>query len=496
LEPKVKPKVILKYVLKRMNRGLKPHFYAHVRIHKAHVLMLSEKGILRKNQAARILSALSTLEKKGFPALRRDWDPNTDLYMNTERYIRKQVGTAADLMHTGRSRNDLYATSTRIVLRENLNMVCERIIELRKSIVRLAGLNVISVMPGYTHFQHAEPITLGHFMIAFADALERDLLRLEQAYVSTNLNCLGAGALASTSFPIDQLRTTSLLGFDGIVENSYDAVASRDFMVEAACDLAILMSNVSRLLNTLITWSTSEFSFIDVSERYSYASSVLPQKKNPTYFMEACRAMCADVIGDTMSALCILHGTPFMHCRDTGYEINVPVFQAINRVIAVMSVVNGILSSAKANKQRMRDGISSGLGATTELANMLVREKNIPFRQAYQIVRALCLKVINERTFWTGITPKVLDDIALSVTGKTLGTAQEEIHNLTDPMQVVKIKRDGGPAPERVARMINDRSRRISREEVRLAKRRSKIERAYKKLEKATARIIGEARKK
>ncbi|MEW6226529.1 MAG: argininosuccinate lyase, partial [Bacillota bacterium] len=302
-----------------IERDFRLGFGHMIRINKAHVVMLAETGILPGDVAAKILIALEALEERGLGVA--DLDPSVeDLHFNIERWLIERTGPeVGGRMHTGRSRNDLHATLDRMIAKDRLNELLDLLILLREQLLRLASENLATVMTGYTHLQPAQPITLGHYMCALASAFERDTRRLEAAYETINQCPLGAGALAGTGFPINRELTADLLGFDGIVENSLDAVASRDWVPELLAALSIMMTGISRLAMDLYLWYTDEFSYIDLDGSIAAVSSIMPQKKNPIT-LEHCKAKAAHVYGALIASLASLKNVPFGHSRDVAGE--------------------------------------------------------------------------------------------------------------------------------------------------------------------------------
>ena len=254
-------------------------FDADIQVDRAHVLMLCECGIISKEDAFNVFDGLKKIENEGIASINlSDYE---DIHAAIETNLIKAIGEAGGRIHTARSRNDEVATCIRIALRDELLSMFCHINELRGVFIEKSKEHIDTLIPGFTHLQHAQPTTLAHHLLCYADLFGRDFTRLMNAYEHTNLNPLGAAAFASTSFPIDRKRTTELLGFDGLIENSMDAVSSRDYLIECLCSFSNLMTNLSRLCEEIILWATSEFGFIELDDAYSSMSSIMPQKKNP-----------------------------------------------------------------------------------------------------------------------------------------------------------------------------------------------------------------------
>lgn len=432
------------------------YFHAHLQIHKAHVVMLGERKLISQQESREILGALREMGQVGKDGLRLHHD--TDLYMQMEAFVKARAPEAGGKMHMGRSRNDLYSCGTRLLTRARLNQAISDVLALRKEVLRRAEEHAGTVMPGYTHLQHAEPITLGFFLLAFNDVLSRDVERLVAAYERTNANPLGAAALAGSSFDLDRARTTELMGFDSVLENAYDAVASRDYMVEAAGVLAVLAANIARVTDALIIWSTSEFGMIDMPDSYGYTSSIMPQKRNPGYFLENVRARSARVTGDLAAALGTLKGTIFAQSRDTSYEISLPVFRAFDEVTGMVNIMAGVMRAMIVNADAMERNCASEFSGATEVANFLVKEKGLDFRGAYTVV-ANTVRLASER----GLAPvqvgaAVLEEAATQTLGRALGVTDAQLRSALDPAGNVRRKQTAGSVSTgEIAAMLKNR---------------------------------------
>jgi argininosuccinate lyase len=249
-------------------------FEADLLVDRAHLIMQKEQGLISKEECSKIIESLDSIEET-------DLGEGEDIHEAIEAVIISRVGPMGGKMHTARSRNDEVATCIRLALRTQMLDLMDELLSFIKTLVDLGNKNKDTIIPGFTHTQHAQPTTLAHHLLSHADAYLRDLERLEESYKRVNLSPLGAAAFASTGFPIDRQRTCQLLGFDGLVENSMDAVSTRDFIMEVLADLSILMVNLSRLSEELILWSTSEFGYLELDNLFASTSSIMPQKKNP-----------------------------------------------------------------------------------------------------------------------------------------------------------------------------------------------------------------------
>ncbi len=437
----------------RLEKAIADLFVPVSLINKAHVIMLAEQEIISDNEAREILRVLTAIERE--PRDELPWDESKDLYMNVEAWvIDRAANDVGGKIHTGRSRNDLYATAYRLSVRDKLEKAMETLIELERQELTLAERHLNTLMPGYTHLQHAQPITFGHYLVGHAQALSRDLERLEQSYAFTNLNPLGAAALATTGFPIDRERTTALLGFNAPIGNSLDAVASRDYILDVLSALAITLSDISRLAEELILWNTLEFGMAEVADQYASTSSIMPQKKNASS-LEHCRAKAGHAFGNLMAALTMVKGVPFMHTRDTGTEIYSTLWPAFKEFDITVKLMTGVLATLEVKKDIMAEQSGQGFTAATELTDLIVRKGNLSFRTAHHIVAAVVAEMMGEGKGPEAITSQMLDDVALAETGSGLNLEEQEVRDALDPRKNVEARNVlGGPAPGQVQQAI------------------------------------------
>jgi len=444
-------------------------FHSDLLVDRAHLLMLREQDLISREICSRIMAAIDDLMDEGPQAL----GPGEDVHEAIEASILQKVGPEGGRMHTGRSRNDEVATCIRLSLREEMLSLMVGQLGLLKTMLRLAEENVESVIPGFTHTQHAQPTTLAHHLLSHADAAARDLARLEEAYARVNQSPLGAAAFASTGFKIDRSLTARLLGFEGLVENSMDAVSTRDFILEVISDLAILMVNLSRLAEELVLWSTSEFGYLELDNLYASTSSIMPQKKNPDT-AELARSKSGSVLGSLVAALSISKALPMSYNRDL-QEMTPHLWRAVDWTASTVRILDGCLSTLKFNKERLEKSSGAGFSTATEIADSLVRTTGMPFRTAHSIVGRIAA---------SGGRPVLadLDRVALEMAGYEVsqkGFSQQDLERALDPRSNVALRANtGGPAPEETERMIKARWERIAGAEARLGQRREKAGRA------------------
>lgn len=415
---------------------------ADLLVDRAHLVMLQEQGLISSADCSRIIAALDRIDVDAL-------GEGEDIHEAIESHVISLTGEAGGRMHTGRSRNDEVATCIRLALREQVLYMMDELLSLTDTLLGLADRNKETVIPGFTHTQHAQPTTLAHHLLAHCDALLRDFDRMADAYRRINLSPLGSAAFASTGFPIDRHRTCSLLGFDGLIENSMDAVSSRDFMLEVLSDLSILMVDLSKMAEEIILWSTSEFSYLEIDNMYASTSSIMPQKKNPDT-AELVRAKTGSVAGCLMAALTINKALPMSYNRDL-QEMTPNLWRAVGISRSSLRIMNGCYTTAVFHHDRLKESASSGFSTATELADSLVRVTGIPFRKAHTIVgtfaRENCSPSLEQ-----------LDEVAFRIAAvrpSEIGYSQSDLDRALDPSSNVAIRsRPGGPAPDETARMI------------------------------------------
>ncbi|HTX60906.1 MAG TPA: argininosuccinate lyase [Methanobacterium sp.] len=429
-------------------------FYADIHCNQAHTTMLKEQGIIPADDADKILGALNNLEEEGINALKMD--PSVeDIHMALENYVTSKIGEVAGFMHTGKSRNDQVATDLRLVLKEDLSYIQVDLLGFISKILDIAQEHTESVMVGYTHLQHAQPTTYAHHLLSYAYALKRDYKRIKDAYRRVDMCPLGSAALTTTSFPINREQTCALLGFSTLVENSIDGVSSRDFISESVSALSIMCTTLSRICEELIIWSTYEFGLVEISGEYSSTSSIMPQKKNPDV-AEIARAKTAGVYGELMTILTILKSLPQSYNRDL-QEVTPHLWGAVDNSRTLLNITKDMLSTTKFNKKRGLELAKVNFSTATELADLMVKEKQIPFRVAHQIVGRTVSDAIESGLKPSEITTEFIDTVARELTGYDLTLDKDLLKSALDPEEVIRTRKViGGPAPEMVEEAISN----------------------------------------
>lgn len=420
-------------------------------INKAHVIMLIEQEILKAQDGTKILSVL----KKQTGLL---LDPAAeDIHMAVEEAVLSETGSeVGGNLHIAKSRNDQTATAIRMALRAEILTVLGQITDIQQVLLETAKQHVQTIILQYTHLQAAQPVTFAHYLLMHADILGRDFERLVSAYERVNLCPLGGGALATSSFPINRQRTAELLGFNGVLENSLDAVGSRDFIIETQAALVLLAVNLSRFAEDLIVWSSAEFGTIELPDEFTSTSSIMPQKKNPEV-LEVIRAHASYALGDFVAATATLKSLPTTYNLDF-QEMTPKLWAVTDNLMASLSVVEALVPNIKVKTDDIETKAASGFVAATEVANMIVSKYNVAFRTSHKIVGALVKALIEQNKTLNDATPELLSEIALSVAKIKLTVKSSDIvactnlHNLIETYKV-----QGGPSPAEVKRALNAR---------------------------------------
>ena len=410
----------------------------------AHVRMLGHCRVLRADEARQLEAGLEKV-RAGLASGELKLDPTSeDVHTEVERLLGEQVGPLAGKLHTARSRNDQVALDLRLFLRDEIDQLRRRVSALQRTLVELAEKHVETVMPGYTHMQRAQPVTLGQHLMAYFFMLQRDRDRLADCRTRVDLCPLGAAALAGTSFPIDPAFVAQQLGFSGLCPNSMDAVSDRDFAVEFLGDAAICMTHLSQLCGEVVLWSTAEFGFIRLDDAWCTGSSMMPQKRNPDSAVLV-RGKVGRVVGSLVALLTALKALPLTYNRDL-QEDKEALFEAVDTLSASLDVAQSMLASASFDTQRMATAAAGGFSTATEAADYLVRG-GLGFREAHAIVGRIVKYCEKE-----GIG---FEKMSLGEWRSFSTEFGEDIGQYVTPAGAVAAKKSpGGTAPERVREQI------------------------------------------
>ena len=353
---------------------------------KAHAAMLAAQGIITSQDAQTLLDGLAAIEAEleaGTFPFRAEFE---DIHMNVEARLRELVGPVSGRLHTARSRNDQVATDFRLWVRDAADRTIAQLDDLQAALVERAEQYADALMPGFTHLQPAQPVTFGHHLMAYVEMFGRDRSRFADARVRMNENPLGSAALAGSPFPIDRFATSRALGFDRPMRNSLDGVSARDFALEALSDAAICAGHLSRLAEEIVIWTTPYFGFVRLSDSFSTGSSIMPQKRNPDA-AELVRAKTGRINGALIALTTVMKGLPLAYSKDM-QEDKPPVFEAFDALDLALRAMTGMVRDLAANTDRMRAAAGAGFSTATDLADWLVRNLNIPFRDAHHITGA------------------------------------------------------------------------------------------------------------
>ena len=412
----------------------------------AHATMLGECGIIEKSESEKIVAALREILADIEDGKQEFSIDAEDIHMNIETILTSRIGDTGKRLHTARSRNDQVALDVRMYLLDEIKEIKARVLGLIEAISDKAKLHTDTVMAGYTHLQRAQPVTFAHYILAYAQMLMRDYDRLCDTERRTAVMPLGSGALASTTYPINRERVAELLGFPKVTENSIDGVSDRDFVLELASDLSLLMMHMSRFSEEIILWCSSEFGFIELDDAFSTGSSIMPQKKNPDV-AELVRGKTGRVYGDMIALYSMMKSLPLAYNKDM-QEDKEAIFDAIDTVKLCVSTFIPMLQTMTVLKDNMRNAAAKGFINATDCADYLVK-KGMAFRDAYKFTGGLVALCIEKNT--------VLEDLPLEDYKFACEVFDSDVYQaISLDTCVNERKSQGGPAPQRVKEQIEN----------------------------------------
>lgn len=418
----------------------------------AHATMLAKVGVLTTQERDDIVQGLKTIQAE-IEAGQFEWRIDLeDVHMNIEARLTQRIGITGKKLHTGRSRNDQVATDIRLYVRDEIDQLLSILAKLQNGILSLANEHTQTIMPGFTHLQTAQPVTFGHHLMAWFEMLVRDSERLIDCRKRVNRMPLGAAALAGTTYPIDRAYTAELLGFESVAENSLDAVSDRDFAIEFSAAAALIMMHLSRMSEELILWTSAQFKFINIPDRFCTGSSIMPQKKNPDV-PELVRGKTGRVYGDLMSLLTLMKGQPLAYNKDN-QEDKEPLFDAIDTLRGSLMAFADMIPALIPNIDHMREAALRGFSTATDLADYLVK-KGIAFRDAHEIVgKAVALGVAEE---------KDLSELSLAQLQQFSDLIEADVFELALTLEASVNARNhiGGTAPNQVQQAIQRGHKRL-----------------------------------
>ncbi|MFD2658059.1 argininosuccinate lyase [Gracilibacillus thailandensis] len=421
----------------------------------AHVEMLAKCEIIPSEDAETIKKGLKVVAEKIKAGEAELTEANEDIHMNVEKLLIDEVGAVGGKLHTGRSRNDQVALDMRLYLRDSLVTLVELLKNLQEALVKQAKANLDTILPGYTHLQRAQPVLFAHHMMAYVSMFERDVERLSDSFKRVNRSPLGAGALAGTTFPIDRHYVAEKLNFDGVVENSLDAVSDRDFVVEFLSNASLTIMHLSRLSEELVQWSSAEFNFVELDDAFCTGSSMMPQKKNPDV-AELVRGKTGRVYGNLMGMLTTLKGLPIAYNKDM-QEDKEGMFDTMETLKGALALFAPMIETMEVKKENMYAAVAEDFSNATDLADYLVN-KDLPFREAHAVVGQVVLHCIQEN--------KYLLDLSLADFQSFSELINEDIYDVLSPKSVVNARNVvGGTAKNRVKDQIEQAESRLTEAE-------------------------------
>lgn len=448
--------------------------------------MLVENDIIPQAAGAQLIEALQEIRSIGFEQF--ELNPELgDPLPNIENFITARVGAeVGGKLHTGRSRGDFYVAISRMRFRSSLLDLLSKALSFRSILIDLSAEHVDTLVPGYTHLQHAQPITLGHYFLAFVHQQERDFERLQQAYQRLNVSPMGLGIIGGSSYPLDRERTARLLGFDGLIRNGRD-LSDRDYSAEIAADCSIMMMHVHRLATDLYIWSTSEFGMVRCDDSDVITSSIMPQKANPV-LLETVLASTAQVHGHLMSVLGTLKGSSANN-TEVG-RADSPAMQAIDETVFAIEALGKVLSRMQVDRELMARRTAMYWAQATDLADLLVQTTGISFRQAHRIVGTLVSRSIEEGLAPVDVTPEMVSEAATQALGSPLDIPEDVVKTAIDPWQgVLRRRLLGGPAPEAVIPLIEEARNQLASDRLLEEGLRDTVTAAYEELERAAHHV-------
>ena len=419
---------------------------------RAHARMLTRVGVLSQDDCDAILKGLDQVEQE-IAAGQFEWSVSReDVHMNIEARLTELVGDAGKRLHTGRSRNDQVATDIRLYLREQIGFAVSELERLQQGLLDLAEKEADTIMPGFTHLQVAQPVTFGHHLLAWFEMMLRDSGRLKDCADRLNVLPLGSAALAGTTYPLDRHYTAELLGFDDVSRNSLDAVSDRDFAIEFCSAAALIMTHLSRFSEELVLWSSAQFDFIDLPDRFCTGSSIMPQKKNPDV-PELVRGKTGRVNGNLISLLTLMKSQPLAYNKDN-QEDKEPLFDTIDTLLGSLRAFADMIPAIEPKKENMYQAAKQGFSTATDLADYLVR-KGLPFRDAHEVVgKAVALGVAEK---------KDLSEMSLQELQQFSEIISDDVFDvLTLEGSVAARNHIGGTAPEQVRQAVKDARQRMA----------------------------------
>jgi argininosuccinate lyase len=448
-------------------------------INYAHLVMLAERGIIPAADARALRGALDGISLDRVRQVLYD-GTYEDLFFYIERLIDQSCGAdVAGRLHTARSRNDLAMTMYRMRQREFIAALAGAAMDLREALIALAERHKETVYGAHTHTQPAQPTTIAHYLLAVIEQLERDSVRLAAAYDGTNRNPLGACAITGTGFAIDRDRTSELLGFDGPTGNTYGSIATVDYLLESVSATSVLIVGLGRVMQDLLLWCTMEFGYLRLSDGFVQGSSIMPQKRNPVA-LEHARAIGSKAVGQAQAIVTTVHNTPFGDIVDTEDDLQPLVASMFRDATRMVTLVAAAMRQADFNTERLAARAADGGTTLTELADTLVRDHGLPFRNAHAIAALLLEARTGDPT---GPLSEALATASSAILGRALVYSEDDLQRILSPRHFVEVRTThGGPAPSETSRAITESARLLQRDRERWRSQRARLDQAQAEL--------------
>ena len=468
-------------------RGFPASLPWFTRINRAHLVMLAEQGLIEPDVAGRLLGHIAQLDAEGPDAFTLDPE-REDPWFNYEAELTNRAGPEAGRLHMARSRNDLKSTQDRMRTRKLAESLLRECLSLRKALIARVEDEIATIMPGYTHLQHAQPITFGWYLLGLENALTRDAGRLEDALMRMDECPLGAGALAGTRFDIDRERVAELLGFSKAQPHSLDAVGNRDAMIELATAATQLSMTIGRMCQDFYLWATFEFGMLEFPDRVAITSSIMPQKKNLAV-LEHLKARPAAMVGALTTAVAACRAVPFGHSQEVGFESGRWLWGAVEELAEMLPAARVVIECAKPRRDRMAELAGANFATATTLADLLSTRFGLPFREAHHITGRYVRLVLD------GATPQAaIESAYMEQTGEALAEAQALLDEALDPASVLDATTGCGPSRKESTSLLAEARLRLAKAEAGLARHCQRQEAAEDLLAKASARYESVAR--
>ena len=456
-----------------------------IKINIAHLLMLNKNEIIDKKTASKCIKSLKSIDD----SFQLDSDLE-DVHMNVESFVIDRIGSEiGGQLNLAKSRNDQVASAIRMTSRQFILDLLSNIHDLQKVILTLAKSHTDYLMPSFTHLQHAQIVTLSHHLLAHYDSLSRDAERFQETYHRVNKSPQGSGAIASVIINVDRDYVAKLLGFDGLVENSIDATTTRDFCIELMSNLTLLMLNVEKIVNELVLWSTSEFSYVEISDEFSSTSSIMPQKKNPV-IAELIRSKSSIIIGDLVTSIGIVKSLTLGYSIDL-QDLTPRLWNSLDKSLSSIQLLSNMLSNCKFNKESMSNNLDDTMIAA-DLANYLASNYNISFRQSHHIVGTLSKTSADSDKKLSSLVKSDLLHVTKKITGKTIKISVDEIDSIFNYNKNVNSKTTkGSPSASESNRMIKVRKTSLANSSKFVKKQQNLINKSELLIEKSIKNLSG-----